>query len=175
MFQALMTMADESVRQLQHTQARLLGTPTPAPTPANAPGHAHVAMVPLKHLNAYQEVLGHMAARQMHICQGLLASAFKPVAAASIPMELVQMQQAIFQRLSAQQTQFLEDLAELAAGAGGMKKANTMSKLMEQEYDFFAQIHALLAGQATTLMELMESIQIGYGYLLTRKAEGDAP
>src|SRR6185369_3974222 len=168
MFQALMTMADQSVRQLHHAQARLLQTQTPttAPTPASAPGHAHVAVVPLKHLNAYQEVLGSMAARQMQICQGLLASAFKPVPDASLPMEFLQMQMAIFQRLSAQQTQFLEDLAEVAAGAGSMKRTNTLSKLMDQDYDFFAQINALLVGQATTLMELMESIQIGYSYLL---------
>lgn len=172
MFQALMTMADESVRQLHDAQARLLQGA--ASTPGQAPDPAHLAHLPLKHLSAFHTVLGNMAARQVHLSRGLLASAFQPVPDASVLIGALQMQQAILQRLTTQQTQFLQDLTELVAGAGSIGKANTMSKLMDQEYDFFAQFNALLTGQATALMELMESAQIGYGVLFSRKAAGEA-
>lgn len=170
MFQALMTMADESVRQLHDAQARLLRNA--AATPGQAPDHPHPAHLPLKHLSAFHTVLGNIAARQVHLSRGLLASAFQPVPDASMLIEAVQMQQAILQRLTTQQTQFLQDLNELVASAGSIGKANTMSKLMDQEYDFFAQFQALLTGQATALMELMESAQIGYGYLFSRGNAG---
>jgi hypothetical protein len=32
----------------------------------------------------------------------------------------------------------------------------------------------MLVGQATALMELLENIQISYGYLLTRKTQDEA-
>jgi hypothetical protein len=173
MFHALMTMADESVRQMQATQARLLETV--AQGPAGTPDHARLALVPLKHLNACHGVLGHLAARQMRVCQGLLAAALSPLPDASVLADVLEMQQAIARRLAAQQARFLADLGDIAAGAGNMKQANTLSKLMDQEYDFFARIHALLVGQASALVELMENVQIGYGYLLTRRIEGAAP
>lgn len=169
MFQALMTLADESARRLQDTQARLLQT---GASPASAPDQAHLARIPLQHLGAFHSVLSNIAARQLQLGQGLLASAFQPAPNAAVMMEALQMQQAVFQRLGALQSQFMEDLAELAVGAASMKKANTLSKLMDQEYDFVAQFNALLTGQVTSLVELLENIQVGYGVLLARRVEG---
>jgi len=171
MFKTLMTLADESVRHLQHSHARLLETVTPdAAQGSQAP---HSALAPLQRLNAYQGLMGNVLARQARMVQDLWALACNPVADASLVTEMVQMQRSIFQRLATQQTDALRGLAEISARAAHIRKANTVSKLMEQEYDLFAQFNALIVAQATTLVELAENIQMNAGYLLTRKAEGE--
>lgn len=170
MFQALMKMADDSVRQLQDTQAKLLQGATPVT--AKTQDYSQLAQIPLQHLGAFHSVLGSIASRQVQLCQKLLASAFNPVPNASVLIDALQLQQAIVQRLMVQQTQFMDGLAQIAAGAAHIKKANTLSKLMDQEYDFFSQFNDLLSGQATALMELMENAEIGFGVLLSRRLEG---
>jgi len=170
MFQALMTMAGASVRQLQESQARLLRSVAPATTETK--DYSQFAQLPMLHLGAFHSVLGSIASRQVQLGQKLLTSAFRPAPGASMLVDALQLQQAIVQRLMAQQTQFMDELAEIAAGAAHIKKANTLSKLMDQEYDLFSQFSALLSAQATAFMELMESAEIGFGVLLSRRLEG---
>lgn len=169
MFHALMTIADESVRQMQHNHSRLLQSM--ARPPAGVPDQPHPAQIPLRHLSALHGALGDMGARQVHLCHGLLASLLKPVPDASVLLDLMQMQQVVLQRLSTLQNQFMADLGDLMAGAATVGRANTVSKLMDQEYDLVARFNALVVAQFTALLELTENVQVNAGYLLTRKAE----
>jgi hypothetical protein len=175
MFQALMKIAEDSVRQfqeLQHTQSRLLEAVAPGnDKPA---GKNNLALVPMQRLSSYHALLTKMASRQMFIYQGAWSLALKPDLVPSLLSEGLELQHAIVQRLAAQHAQIVQGVDELAEDVGGLKKANTMSKLMEQEYNLFAQLGSMLVGQATALMELLENIQISYGYLLTRKTQDEA-
>ena len=166
MFKTLMTMADESVRQMKHSHLRLLETVAPAPQPAAQP-----ALAPLKHLNAYHTLASNLAARQARMVQDWWTLACNPVADGSLLVEMLQMQQAVFQRLAAQQAEAVRGLTAIAAEAGHVRKANTLSKLMEEEYDLAAQFNALFVAQITALVELAENVQVNAGYLRTRKAE----
>ncbi len=174
MFDALMTTAADSVRQLQElqrAQARLLAGTKEDSTKVAEPGHP--LMVPLVHAQRYQELIGDAASRQLSTWQALWFAAFKPDFNGGLQVEGLQMLGAVFQRLATQQTQFLQGLQDIASEASRVGKANTMSKLMEQEYDVSARLGALLVGQASALLELMESVQIGCGYILAQKAGAD--
>ncbi len=175
MFQVLMTMAQDSVRQLQglhQSQTRLLKSLAPAP--AGAPAHAQMAMLPVFRLANYQDLIGKAFTRQLLNYQGLWSLALAPERQGAVLTESLQMQGAIFQRLAAQQAQWTQGLEDLAKLVAGIRDVNTLSKLMEQEYNVTARLGALLNEQATATMELMESIQIGYGYLLEREQRGSA-
>lgn len=170
MFKTLMTMADESVRQLQHSHLRLLKTVAPEPEQPGRAG-APSTPAPLKRLNAYHTLASNLAARQARMVQDWWTLACNPVADGSLLVEMLQMQQAVFQRLAAQQAETVQGLAAIAVGAGHVRKANTLSKLMEDEYDLAAQFNALLVAQFTAWVELAENVQVNAGYLLTRKVE----
>ncbi len=174
MFESFMKLADDSVRQMQQAQDRWMSSLSAAQSGGAVPPQGATPMIPLQHLGAYHQVLGNIAARQVQLCQGLLAAAFRPEPDASLIVDLVQMQHSVLQRLADQQTQFIADLGALMAGAASAPKSNTLSKLMDQESDFFGQLHDLMSNQATNLVELMESLQMGCGYLVTRKLAGTA-
>lgn len=170
MYQALVNIAQESVRQLadmQHSHTRLLKSLVPV----EAPAHAQVALSPLLRLANYQQLLGNALTRQLLNCQGLWSLALQPARQSSALSESLAMQGAILQRLAAQQSQWQQGFEDLAQLVGGIRDVNTMSKLMEQEFNVLARLGALLNSQATATMELMESMQIGYGYLLARQEQ----
>ena len=172
MFNVLMTIAQDSVRQLsglQQSQTRLLQALVP--TADDLTGHTHTALSPLIRLTSYQNLLGKAITRQVLNCQGLWALALQPEKQNTALTESFKMQGAIFERLAAQQAQWNQGLEELARLVAGVRDVNTLSKLMEQEYNVQARLGGLLNDQATALMELMESIQIGYGYLLAQQEE----
>ena len=87
----------------------------------------------------------------------------------SLIAETIQMQQAALARIATVQTESIRKIAELTAGATGIRKANTLSKLVDQEYDLVSGFGAILAEQTTAMVELLESLQIGYGYLVAQR------
>lgn len=172
MFESFMKLADDSVRQMQEAQDRWVASVTAGKSGSAPAGQVASPLIPLQHFGAYHQVLGTIAARQIQLSQGLLAAAFRPEPDVSLVVELVQMQHAVLQRLAQQQTQFITDLGGLLAGITSVPQSNTLSKLLDQEFDFFGQLHALMSDQTTSLVELMESLQMGCGYLVTRKLAG---
>lgn len=174
MFQALLTIAQESVRQLdglQQSQARLYQSLIPA----DAPDHAQAALSPLARLANFQNLLGQAFSRQLLNAQGLWALALQPERQGAAMADILEMQGAIFRRLAQQQTEWTQGLEDLARLVAGIRDVNTMSKLMEQEFNVYARLGALVNAQATATMELMESIQIGYGYVIARQEQAAAP
>ncbi|MBL8483704.1 MAG: hypothetical protein JNJ60_16015 [Rhodocyclaceae bacterium] len=175
MFDAFMKLAQESARQMQDAHARLLqAVPAAAALPAKAasPVEALGAIAPVQKLNAYHGIAQNMLARQARLLQDLWTLAARPQGDVSLVAEMLQLQQAIFQRLASQQAEAMKEFMDILSGAGHIRNANTVSKLMEEEYDFFAQLQALATAQATACMELAETAQVNAGYLISRRVPG---
>lgn len=175
MFQSMIKTADASVRhmqELQQVQARLLERLAPASK--LAPAAVLPALAPLHRLHQYQALFGHAGTRHLHGIHGLWQFALKLGQDDSIVAELLAMQRAIIDNLATQQVEWVGDMKSLAEEVASLKKVNTMSKLMEQEYNVCALYGALLVGQATKLINLFENAQIGYGYLFAQQVPANA-
>ncbi|BCL77076.1 hypothetical protein JHS3_28120 [Jeongeupia sp. HS-3] len=93
------------------------------------------------------------------------------------PQTLVEawgLQQAVAQRLQKQNQQWWDGMKLLYEESGRLGKANTMSKFFEQEYNLYAQFGSLVSDQLTSLMGLMENVQIDYGYWMAQKQAAQA-
>lgn len=175
MFQSMIKTVDASVRhmqELQQVQTRLLERLAPASK--LVPENALPALAPLRRLNQYQTLFGHAGTRHVHGFHGLWQLALKLGQDDSIFDDLLAMQRAIIDNLATQQVEWVGDMKSLAGEVASLKKVNTMSKLMEQEYNVCALYGALLIGQATKLINLFENAQIGYGYLLAQQVPANA-
>ncbi len=164
MYQALMDLAETSTRQLRAAGLRLAEAGSAGDLP-------HPALLPMQHANAFHDVLGRMARRQMEMQSRLAMSLLSPQPDFGLVAEIIQLQQAALNRMATVQTESMAKLGELAAGAARIQQANTMSKLMDQEYDLVAGFGAIVQAQVSAMAELMESLQIGYGYLLAQRFE----
>lgn len=83
--------------------------------------------------------------------------------------ELFELQQAVLQQLQQLQQGWFQGWTAWLDEFGQLKRANTMSKLVEQEFNLAAQWLLLLQGQATDLTNLQENIEINYGYWLSQQ------
>jgi hypothetical protein len=83
--------------------------------------------------------------------------------------ELFAFQSAVLERFAEQQKDWLEGCAAVVQEYGELKRANTMAKFVEQEYNVVVQMGALFATQAANFVGLMESIQVDYGYWIHQK------
>ncbi|MBN3755577.1 hypothetical protein G3N95_21725 [Paraburkholderia sp. Tr-20389] len=83
--------------------------------------------------------------------------------------ELAQMQQAIVERLTLQQQSWLQGWAAWNRERAEIRGANTVTKLVEQEFNLIAQIGQLLIDQTTNLVALQENIEVSYAYWLNQK------
>lgn len=154
MLNAMMKLAQDSAQSLSQA--------------ATAPLPVMPAMIPSQRLGAYQQVMGSMLNRQMALTRSMLAATLSPAPDFSWFIQAAQMQQAVFDKFSALQIQAFKELADIANGAASVGQANTLSKLMDQEFDLQSRLHDVFSSQMTALAGLMESVQIGYGYLLAQ-------
>jgi hypothetical protein len=83
--------------------------------------------------------------------------------------ELIEMQQAVVQRLMLQQQALLQGMAAWNRERAAMKAANTVTKVVEQECNLIAQIGILLSDQMTNLVALQENIEVSYAFWLNQK------
>ncbi|MCB1894647.1 MAG: hypothetical protein H6945_16950 [Zoogloeaceae bacterium] len=162
MFQALMKLAESSTQQLREAGEKRSQA-------ADGGALPHPAWLPMQHASAFHELLGRAAQRQFQIQQATLTAMLSPRPDFSLIAETIQMQQAALARIATVQTESIRKIAELTAGATGIRKANTLSKLVDQEYDLVSGFGAILAEQTTAMVELLESLQIGYGYLVAQR------
>ncbi|MEM5428826.1 hypothetical protein [Cupriavidus oxalaticus] len=92
--------------------------------------------------------------------------------------ELLQFQSAIVQRLQAQQQEWLHGWATWLQERAQVKRANTVSKLVEQEFDLLARAVLLASNQMVDLMTLQENIEVNSGYwigqMLAARTEQEA-
>jgi hypothetical protein len=124
--------------------------------------------MPLQRVQKLHLLLGQMASRSLG--NEIASATVLPLRAdAGTWQELLAIQQAVWQRLQSQQTDWLQGCTGLAREYGQLRQANTVSKFMEQEYNAVAQFSALLSNQATALIGLMENIQVDYSYWISQK------
>lgn len=83
--------------------------------------------------------------------------------------EWLQLQAAIVQRLQEQQQEWMLGWAGWLHERARVKRANTMSKLLEQEFDLLARFVLLLSGQAVDLVTLQENVEVNTGYWIGQK------
>lgn len=88
---------------------------------------------------------------------------------ASTWSEFLDMQVAVGKRLQQQQENWFTGLAGLVEEFGELKRANTMSKIIEQQCNLMAQFGLLMQNQTTNLLELQDNIEISYGYWASEK------
>lgn len=147
----------------------------PVATPANSPtgvagsAAAHAAAVadrPMKRLSLMtgwtRRAADYGAATAMLIASGRVADG-------AVWSELLGMQQAVWRQLYQQGEALQQGAAELAQEWAELKGANTLSKLAEQDFNLTAQFGQLFSQQATNLVTLMESVQVGYSYWVSEK------
>lgn len=83
--------------------------------------------------------------------------------------ELLQLQQAVLQQVQQLHHGWIDGWSAWLGEFGQLKRANTMSKLVEQEFNLVAQFVLLLQGQATDWTNLQENIEVNYGYWLSEQ------
>lgn len=147
---------------------------TPA-TLANAPVHA---AVPTPHVLQQAALHGHKAHFLMN--QMLARSMNNQLTTATVlPLQfdadtwndLLAMQTAVVNRLQQQQRDWAQGVTEIMQDYSQIRLANTLSKFVEQEYNLGAQIGALMTSQLSQFVNLMENIQVDYGYWIAQKRE----
>jgi len=80
--------------------------------------------------------------------------------------ELFQLQQAVLQQVGQLHHGWTSGWTSWLGEFAQLKRVNTMSKLVEQEFNLVAQFVLLLQGQATDWTNLQENIEVNYGYWL---------
>lgn len=83
--------------------------------------------------------------------------------------EMLAIQQAVMQRMQQQHQAWIDGCADVSLEYRQLKKVNTLSKLIEQEYNIMAQWHALIASQMSNWAGLLENIHVDYAYWLSQK------
>ncbi|WP_354683774.1 hypothetical protein [Cupriavidus necator] len=138
---------------------------------AQAVQHAMAAAHPaaLQQALTLHALLGGWATRA--VGNGVAAASLGPFAVdAQTWTELFQLQAAIIRRLHDQQQQNLQGWAGWLQERAQVRRANTMSKLVEQEFDLLARFVLLLSDQAVDLVTLQENVEVNTGYWLGQKA-----
>jgi hypothetical protein len=126
---------------------------------------------PLTHGWAVQEAAARVAHQQS--TQALAAGAALPALAfdATAWQEGLALAGAIGQQWLSLQSMWFEGLGEWAEEAGELRRANTVSKFVDQEMNLLQQGLALMASQATASTRLGENIQSNLACWLSRKAQ----
>jgi hypothetical protein len=128
------------------------------------------ATPPIMHKAA--NVLGNWAARTAG--SGIATAALLPwrIDPQSWPQlwhELWQMQDAVWQRQSRLQDSWMQGWAAWGKEFTQARGANTMAKLVEQEFDLIAQWQQLWRDQVTDGVSLLENLEVNYAYWVHEK------
>jgi hypothetical protein len=83
--------------------------------------------------------------------------------------ELWQMQASVWLRQCQLEENWLQRWFAWAQECTQARGANTMSKLVEQEFDLVGQWHEMMSGQATDVVSLLENLDVNYGYWVAEK------
>jgi hypothetical protein len=138
------------------------------------------------HMHTHPPVLGMPMSRVGHmqnLCAQLMSRSLgNQVGAgnvlgsggADVWKEVSEIQAAVMQRLQQQQNAWQQGLASVWQEYLQLRQVNTLSKLVEQEYNVGMQLNALCITQAVNLTALMENIQIDMGYWLAQKQAPNA-
>lgn len=127
--------------------------------------------IPLAHAATATHLMQKQVARQFHNAM-LSAGLSMRLSDPEVLGEWMQLQAAVAQRLQQQNQDLGKGCAVLVDDYSQLRQANTMSKLMEKQFNLISQFGALMSSQATNLVELLENVQVDYGYWASQKVRG---
>jgi galactokinase len=84
---------------------------------------------------------------------------------------LLEMQRALQDQLHEQTIDWFKGLAAWGRECAQLRAANTMSKMVEQDFNLLAQFGQLVGDQATNVANIFESAQVGYAYWVSEKLD----
>jgi hypothetical protein len=132
---------------------------------------ARKAGAPLEHAATAGRLMQRQAARTFS--NSMLTTGLAPLFGdPEIWSESLQIQAAIMQRLREQQDDLLKGCAILIDDYSQIRRANTLSKLVEKQCNLFTQWSELLTVQSTNFMALLENIEVDYGYWASQRLQG---
>jgi hypothetical protein len=117
-------------------------------------------------------LMGNWAARATgagFATAALLPWRIDPQSWPQIWLELWQMQHAAWRRQSRLQDSWMQGWTAWTNEFTQARGANTMAKLVEQEFDLLAQWQELVSGQATDVVSLVENLEINYAFWVNEK------
>jgi hypothetical protein len=91
---------------------------------------------------------------------------------AAMWQELWSLQAAVAGRLQAQQQAWVDGCTALWQDYAQLGRANTVAKVMDQEFGAAARFGALVKDQVGGFAELMENAQVNWAYWLSQKSSG---
>lgn len=132
------------------------------------------AQSPLPHPPVVEHMLKRHSLLSRHLAQtahnGWTTAALLPFATQPQTwQELFQLQQAVLQQMEQLHQGWTSGWTSWLGEFAQLKRVNTMSKLVEQEFNLAAQFVLLLQGQATDWTSLQENVEVNYGYWLSEK------
>jgi hypothetical protein len=101
----------------------------------------------------------------------LLALAGKP----EVWNELLALQQAVLEQAQEIQSGWVAGWSAWFQSFGEVRRANTMSKLLEQEFNMLGQAFKLLQGQTTDLVNFQDNVEVNYAYWVSQQLRAHAP
>ena len=85
--------------------------------------------------------------------------------------DILAMQQAVLKRIDQLQVEWTNGCNEILEEYSQIKNANTLSKLLEREYNVVAQTSDLTASQITGWVGLIENFQVSYSWWLNQQQD----
>jgi hypothetical protein len=132
---------------------------------AAAPAAAIAPVAALHHTHSLFKLLAESAARS-----GTAGSVLLPLLASpQTGAELLEMQAAVLERLLALQQAWWQGWTGWLEEFGQLRRADTLSDYMEQQYNLCAQAGGLLKDQFTDVVGLQENVQVDCGYWAAQK------
>jgi hypothetical protein len=159
---------------LGHAQQRLAAAAWPSLAAPGGRPHPHWSARPALRAGEMSALLMHQALVQgqtaARVAQAWPALASDPVTAG----EAWAMGWAVAEQWRRWLEQGTSGLADWLDEMGQYRRADTLSKALDQEFNLLQQVAALATTQATSALQLIENLQIGTAWWLTRRTESVA-
>jgi hypothetical protein len=137
------------------------GEQIPATVAAAAPGGAGA---PLQRTVLVNELVSCSAANAVGTAQLLTESPDSGTIG-----EILAMQAAFLGQLWTIEQAWRAGLMQIYQGSVSLRKANTLSKVVEQDFNLVGQVGDLMTNALTSTASLIESANVGYAYWLSNK------
>ena len=134
------------------------------------PKRTPLPLVPVARTMALQSLVKQLVTTQtaqaMHAAAALPALLLDPDAM----RQAMAMVNAVAQQWMSLQAQWIQGLTELGQDMGRIRETNTVSKFVDQEFNFVQQAIDLVSDQATATVRLWENTQIDVAWWLSQRA-----
>lgn len=167
-FQALSDGSEKAVRDLQEIQAAWFGKAMPA---KDTPPHLTAAMAASQHTLNVHQTLHNTMLRQLHIWQNSLTHSTTSASNPHLMSDLLSFQKALMEVMAENQEEQLKGWRQLLEEIRESRRANTVSKMIEQDWNVKAQLLSLLVEQMSSTAELLKEHRLTWGIFFPQIAQ----